>query len=82
MGNYYHTGGAAQGWQCPICYRVLSPWTIECPCKGKPEWEKSVTDNETYKITMDRIPANMKLEDYTTNLNILKERGSKDERSK
>lgn len=23
-----------QGWQCPICGRILSPWTWECPCGG------------------------------------------------
>lgn len=27
--------GAQQGWQCPVCKRVLSPWTIECPCRGQ-----------------------------------------------
>lgn len=27
--------GAMQGWQCPICKRVLSPWTPECPCRGQ-----------------------------------------------
>lgn len=27
--------GARQGWQCPICKRVLSPFTPECPCKGQ-----------------------------------------------
>lgn len=32
--NYMQLG-AQQGWQCPICKRVLSPWTPECPCKGQ-----------------------------------------------
>lgn len=32
--NYMQLG-AQQGWQCPICKRVLSPWTTECPCKGQ-----------------------------------------------
>lgn len=27
--------GAQQGWQCPVCKRVLSPWTPECPCRGQ-----------------------------------------------
>lgn len=24
--------GAAQGWQCPICRKVLAPWVQECLC--------------------------------------------------
>lgn len=31
----YNQLGAQQGWQCPICKRVLSPWTVECPCRGQ-----------------------------------------------
>ena len=27
--------GAMQGWQCPICKRVLAPFVQECPCKGQ-----------------------------------------------
>ena len=27
--------GAMQGWQCPICKRVLAPFVQECPCKGE-----------------------------------------------
>ena len=26
--------GAQQGWQCPVCKRVLAPFVTECPCKG------------------------------------------------
>lgn len=26
---------AQQGWQCPICKRVLAPFVIECPCGGQ-----------------------------------------------
>lgn len=29
------------GWVCPVCGRVLSPWTPECPCKGNPQWTTS-----------------------------------------
>ena len=43
MYNDFYSVGAAQGWQCPICKRVLSPWTPECPCKGKVEWETSTS---------------------------------------
>lgn len=24
-----------QGWQCPICGRILAPFVTECPCKGR-----------------------------------------------
>lgn len=27
--------GTMQGWQCPICKRVLAPFVQECPCKGQ-----------------------------------------------
>lgn len=27
--------GAQQGWQCPICKRVLAPFVMECPCQGQ-----------------------------------------------
>ena len=37
--NIMHTNfmqvGAMQGWQCPICKRVLAPFVQECPCKGQ-----------------------------------------------
>lgn len=23
------------GWQCPICGRVLAPFVPECPCQGQ-----------------------------------------------
>lgn len=32
--NYYKVG-TIQGWQCPICKRVLAPFVQECPCKGQ-----------------------------------------------
>ena len=24
-----------QGWQCPVCKRILAPFVQECPCKGQ-----------------------------------------------
>ena len=30
----YMQVGAQQGWQCPLCKRILSPWTAECPCSN------------------------------------------------
>lgn len=35
MIDNFTQNGAQQGWQCPICKRVLSPWTPECPCGGQ-----------------------------------------------
>lgn len=32
--NFYQVG-AQQGWQCPICKRVLAPFVPECPCQGQ-----------------------------------------------
>ena len=32
--NFMETG-AMQGWQCPMCKRVLAPFVQECPCKGQ-----------------------------------------------
>ena len=26
---------AMQGWQCPVCKRILAPFVQECPCKGQ-----------------------------------------------
>ena len=26
--------GTMQGWQCPVCNAVNSPWLQQCPCNG------------------------------------------------
>lgn len=29
----YHNGGfVQQGWQCPVCGKVHTPWVSECDC--------------------------------------------------
>lgn len=33
--NNFMQLGAMQGWQCPICKRVLAPFMPECPCGGQ-----------------------------------------------
>ncbi len=33
--NYFMQVGPQQGWQCPICKRVLAPFVPECPCNGQ-----------------------------------------------
>lgn len=45
--------GAQQGWQCPICKRVLSPWTVECPCMGQGMGSITITSTpqKSYDIT-------------------------------
>lgn len=50
--------GAQQGWQCPICKRVLSPWTTECPCKGNGKVD-------TYTTTYSSDVATISLHGYT-----------------
>lgn len=51
--------GALQGWQCPICKRILAPFVQECPCKGEGIQTMTVATrtmdlkgdkNEIYKI--------------------------------
>lgn len=43
--------GVQQGWQCPVCKRILSPWTIECPCRGQGMETYTTTDTEEgYKV--------------------------------
>lgn len=30
----YHIYNPQQGWQCPVCGKILAPWLSECPCQG------------------------------------------------
>lgn len=32
--NFYQVK-AQQGWQCPVCKRILAPFISECPCQGQ-----------------------------------------------
>lgn len=38
---------ALQGWQCPICKRVYSPFTLMCPYCGGNEVITTTTTNGT-----------------------------------
>ena len=54
--NFLQTNFAQQGWQCPVCKRVLAPFVPECPCggQGMETWTTTTTDgtgNQT--ITMN-----------------------------
>lgn len=53
--NYYeHSVLPQQGWQCPICKRIMSPITPFCPCEGK--------GGKTYYTTNIEEPQNNKTE--------------------
>ena len=40
--------GASQGWECPNCHHVMSPWTAECPhCPLKSEDATTATIDKT-----------------------------------
>lgn len=51
--------GASQGWQCPICKRVLAPFMTECPCRGQgPEthWTTTTTTPAEEKPAYTIVP--------------------------
>ena len=33
-----------QGWQCPVCHRILSPLVKECPCHGEAKYDVKFTN--------------------------------------
>ena len=51
--NYSNVVGGQYGWVCPICKRVLSPWTQECPYEGPSQqtWTTTTT-GETQKVNV------------------------------
>ena len=48
---------ASQGWQCPICKRVLAPFVPECPCggQGMKTWTTTSTEGAGKTITMNYL---------------------------
>ncbi len=45
--QYMHLG-ASQGWECPNCHHVYSPWQYECSrCPG--DWGATISATETTK---------------------------------
>lgn len=49
--------GAQQGWQCPICGRVLAPFMTECPCQGA--GKQTLTTTGTDGFEKQAIPLNV-----------------------
>lgn len=67
--NFMQTDMVPEGWRCPVCKRILSPWTIMCPCNGqglKTEWTTSTesTTNETITLTNDGNLGNQEIHTY------------------
>lgn len=50
MDNYGYSVLPQQGWQCPICGRILSPITPFCPC-----YEQGRTTATTTTTTADNV---------------------------
>lgn len=50
--------GAMQGWQCPICKKILAPFVPECPCQG--EGKKTITTTGGTSINIDWTKQNIK----------------------
>ncbi len=42
----YNANGLIQGWQCPVCGRVLSPFTAECPCYREQQTASATTTTD------------------------------------
>ena len=51
---------AQQGWQCPVCKRVLAPFVPECPCGGQglktyTTINGSTTPTKKYKVVDGKL---------------------------
>jgi uncharacterized OB-fold protein len=46
------TMGAMQGWQCPVCGKVLAPFMTMCPCNGNQQ-SVTTTTTGTVNVTLD-----------------------------
>lgn len=44
--------GAMQGWQCPVCGRVLAPFITECPCHGNQQ-STTISSTGTGNVTIE-----------------------------
>lgn len=64
MQDYYQKL-AQQGWQCPICKRVLAPFVTECPCGGQGMQTLTVSDSTgTLTLNNEEISKHITIIDY------------------
>lgn len=42
--NMHYNNVVQQGWQCPVCHRILSPLVKECPCHGEAKYDVKFTN--------------------------------------
>lgn len=47
MSDYYYQRLAQQGWQCPMCKKILAPFVQECTCQMQ---NTITTVSTTYKL--------------------------------
>lgn len=81
--QYFMQLGPQQGWQCPICKRVLAPFITECPCKGQgPEthWTTTTSKENCYPTSYTSgSSTTMPMSDYMKALSDRKKRKNKKE---
>lgn len=64
--DYMQTNFAPQGWQCPVCKRVLAPFVQECPCggQGMQTWTSTISTDDIKPTTVTmKYPEDFKKED-------------------
>ena len=57
MSNYYYQTLAQQGWQCPMCKKILAPFVQECTCQMQitiTTVSTTYTDSKTGGIINDK----------------------------
>lgn len=65
--NYYQVQ-APQGWQCPVCKKVLAPFMIECPCQGQGMKTTTVTNITMPNISSDEFTTTITNNDMLKNI--------------
>ena len=66
----YDIGFAQQGWQCPVCKRVYSPWTAQCYYCGEKTY---TTSTDTARITYGE---GVNIEERTAHINASESSGT------
>ena len=55
--NYYYQTLVQQGWQCPLCKKILAPFVLECTCQMQitiTTVSTTYTDSKTGGIINDK----------------------------